>query len=87
MPSATTVKSSRNVKELVIAGDMLDEWFAPATVDIYEGKDQLNFVKRIATANKGVIDAFNNIIKEKKILVTYIPGNQIVTLMAKDSLK
>lgn len=78
----TNVKSSRNVKELVIAGDMLDEWFAPAAVDIYEGKDQLNFVKRIATANKGVIDAFNNIIKEKKILVTYIPGNHDLTITA-----
>jgi UDP-2,3-diacylglucosamine pyrophosphatase LpxH len=76
------VKSSCNVKELVIAGDMLDEWFAPATVDIYEGKDQLNFVKRIATANKGVIDAFKNIITEKKILVTFIPGNHDLTITA-----
>ena len=74
------VKSSRNVKELVIAGDMLDEWFVPATIDIYQGMGQADFVKRIATANKGVIDAFNSIIKERKILVTYIPGNHDLTI-------
>lgn len=78
----TKIKSANNVKELVIAGDMLDEWFAPAPVDIYKGKDQIDFVKSIATANKGVIDAFNNIIKEKKILVTYIPGNHDLTITA-----
>lgn len=74
------VKSSRNVKELVIAGDMLDEWFIPATTDIYQGKGQSDFIKRIATANKGVIDGFNSIIKEGKIIVTYIPGNHDLTI-------
>ncbi|MCE5320776.1 MAG: metallophosphoesterase [Bacteroidales bacterium] len=78
------VKTSRNVKELVIAGDMLDEWFIPATIDIYKGKDQADFVKRIATANKGVIDAFNSIIREGKILVTYVPGNHDLTITAQN---
>ncbi len=78
------VKASRNVKELVIAGDMLDEWFIPATVDIYQGKDQSDYVKRIAAANKGVIDAFNSIIKEGKILVTYVPGNHDLTITAQN---
>src|SRR3989339_2142842 len=63
------IKTAPNVKELVIAGDMLDEWFIPATVDTYQGKDQTDFVQRIAMANKGVIDAFNSIIHEGKILV------------------
>ncbi|PKP41769.1 MAG: metallophosphoesterase [Bacteroidetes bacterium HGW-Bacteroidetes-10] len=78
------VKSSRHVKELVIAGDMLDEWFIPATVDIYQGKDQADYVNRIASANRGVINAFNRIIKEGKILVTYVPGNHDLTITAEN---
>jgi len=74
------IKEARNVKELVIAGDMLDEWFVPANVDTYQGKDQSDFVKRIAATNKGVIDAFNSIINEKKIRVTYVPGNHDLTI-------
>jgi UDP-2,3-diacylglucosamine pyrophosphatase LpxH len=69
------IKTSKNVKELVIAGDLLDEWFVPADVDTYKGKDQSDFVQRIAANNQGVMDVFNSIIKEEKILVTYVPGN------------
>lgn len=74
------IKEEKNVKELVIAGDLLDEWFIPATINTYQGKDQTDFVKRIAATNKGVIDALNSIIKEKKILVTYVPGNHDLTI-------
>jgi len=74
------IKASPNIKELVIAGDLLDEWFVPAPIDTYQGKDQADFVQRIAIANKGVIDAFNSIINEKKILVTYVPGNHDLTI-------
>lgn len=69
------IRVSRSIKELVIGGDMLDDWFVPATTNSYNGKDQSDFVKRIATTNKTVIDELNQIIQEKKILVTYIPGN------------
>ena len=57
------IQAAPNVRELVIAGDMLDEWFVPANVDTYQGKDQAGFVKRIAAINKGVFDAINNIIQ------------------------
>lgn len=76
------IKAAPNVKELVIAGDMLDEWFVPANVDTYRGEDQADFVKRIAATNKGVIDVLNSIIKEKKIRVTYAPGNHDLTITA-----
>ncbi len=76
------IKAAPNVKELVIAGDMLDEWFVPATIDTYQGKDQADFVKRIAATNKGVIDALKSIIQEKKIIVTYVPGNHDLTITA-----
>jgi len=76
------IKVSPNIKELVINGDLLDEWFVPATINTYHGKDQADFVQRIATANKGVIEAFNSIIQEDKILVTYVPGNHDLTITA-----
>src|SRR5574344_1498961 len=59
------VRANPNIKELVIAGDLLDEWYVPADVDTYQGKDQADFVQRIATANKGVIGELNKIIQEK----------------------
>lgn len=74
------IKVSPNIKELVIAGDLLDEWFVPATIDTYQGNDQADFVQRIAATNQGVIDAFNDIINEGEILVTYVPGNHDLTV-------
>lgn len=76
------VRVSPNIKELVIAGDLVDEWFVPATADTYQGKDQASFVKRIAATNKEVFDAFNRIIQEKNIKVTYVPGNHDLTVTA-----
>lgn len=76
------IKAAPNVKELVIAGDLVDEWFVPATTNTYQGKDQADFVQRLATANKDVFDAFNSIIQEGKILVTYIPGNHDLAITA-----
>jgi UDP-2,3-diacylglucosamine pyrophosphatase LpxH len=69
------IRCSRSVKELVIGGDFLDEWFVPASVNTYQGKDQADFVHRIAQTNSEVIDVLNNIIQEGVILVTYVPGN------------
>lgn len=69
------VRSSKTVKELVIAGDLLDEWYIPAGTATYSGGTQADFIKKIASSNKVVIDAFNNIIKDKTIKVTYVPGN------------
>jgi len=74
------IKAAPDVKELVIAGDLIDEWFVPATTDTYQGKDQADFVQRIATTNKGVFDVINSIIQEKKIRVTYVPGNHDLTI-------
>ena len=74
------LKASPNVSELVIAGDLLDEWFVPAPINTYQGKDQADFVQRVAATNKGVFDALNCIIQEKKILVTYVPGNHDLTV-------
>ncbi|MCX6305893.1 MAG: metallophosphoesterase [Bacteroidetes bacterium] len=78
------VSAARNVKELVIAGDLLDEWFVPATINTYDGKDQHDFVQRIAATNQDVFDAFNRIIREGKIAVTYVPGNHDLSITAEN---
>nr|NQU91213.1 metallophosphoesterase [Bacteroidota bacterium] len=76
------IKAAPNVKELIIGGDLVDEWFVPADINTYQGNDQADFVQRLATANKGVFDAINSIIQEGKILVTYVPGNHDLTITA-----
>ncbi|GAB1419755.1 hypothetical protein MASR2M12_25200 [Bacteroidales bacterium] len=78
------VRKAPNVKELVIAGDLLDEWYVPANVNTYQGKDQADFVRRIAQSNKGVVDVFNKIIQEKNITLTYVPGNHDLTITAEN---
>lgn len=69
------IRTSQNVKELVIAGDLVDEWFVPANIDTYQGSDQANFVDRVAAANKTVFDKFREIITGGIIKLTYVPGN------------
>ena len=64
-----------NIRELVIAGDLVDEWFIPASVDTYAGKTQKEFVQAVAANNQEVFDAFNAVIRDGKVKVTYVPGN------------
>ena len=71
----TEIRESKTVKELVIAGDMLDEWYVPSRTDTYGGKTQKEFIQKIATANKSVIDVLNGIIRDGNVKVTYTPGN------------
>ena len=76
------VRDSRSVSELVIAGDLVDEWFVPATMDTYRGKDQASFVDRMVAENQGVFDMLNGIIKKKTVKVTYVPGNHDLGITA-----
>jgi hypothetical protein len=66
----TNIKTSTNVKELVIVGNMLDECFLPPHEDLYNAFIALD----IAQSNKGVIEALDGIIQEQKISVTYVHG-------------
>lgn len=74
------VRFSPNIKELVIAGDLIDEWFIPMHLDTFNGKTQRDFVKEVASNNKPVMDAFNDIITDGNIKVTYIPGNHDILI-------
>lgn len=78
------VRFSPNIKELVIAGDLIDEWFVPMNLDTFKGKTQMDFVKNVALNNKPVIDAFNDIINDGQIRLTYVPGNHDILITAEE---
>lgn len=69
------VRSSATIRELVIAGDMFDDWYVPTRIDAYGGGSQADFVRKTVAANQGVFDILNGIIREGKIKLTYVPGN------------
>lgn len=69
------LRHAPNIRELVIAGDLIDEWFLPATMDTYGGESQKEFAQAVAENNRDVIAAFNDIIHDGLIQVTYVPGN------------
>jgi UDP-2,3-diacylglucosamine pyrophosphatase LpxH len=76
------IRNSPNVKELVIDGDMIDEWFLP--MDYKMPQTESAFVDAVAANNPTVIAAFNNIINDGKIKVTYIPGNHDILVTQAD---
>ena len=76
----TEIRESATVKELVIAGDMLDEWFVPSRIDTYNGGTQEDFVRKIGSQNRLVLDVLNAIIKDGKVKVSYTPGNHDLTI-------
>ncbi len=80
----TNIRESKSIKELVIAGDLLDEWYIPSRTDTYNSGSQKDFVKKIAQSNKIVVDELNNIIQDKKIKVTYVPGNHDLLISAEN---
>lgn len=78
------LRQNPHVRELVIAGDMFDEWVAPMVADTFNGASESEFVNMIVSANQSVIDAVNKIIAEGNIKVTYVPGNHDMLVESKD---
>ena len=71
------LQSTKDVRELVIAGDFLDDWFLPVYYPSYT--DVRQFYKDVIDNNQGVIDELNNVIKSG-IKVVYVPGNHDMLL-------
>ncbi len=72
------------VKELVIAGDMFDEWICPMEYETFNGKNENGFFNDICDANEGIVDALNGIIQDGNIKVTYVPGNHDMLVTSAD---
>jgi UDP-2,3-diacylglucosamine pyrophosphatase LpxH len=69
------LRQQPNVKELVIAGDLFDEWVAPMDYDTFNGATESGFVDMIVAANGPVFAALNDLISDGLIMVIYVPGN------------
>lgn len=76
------VRTAPDVKELVIGGDLMDQWFVP--MNYKTPVDEAAFVDAIAANNKPFVDAIVAIIKDGKIKVTYAPGNHDITVTEAD---
>lgn len=74
-----SLQSTADVRELVIAGDFLDEWFLPVYYPSYTYEKQ--FYKAVIGNNQDVIDEFNKVI-DSGIKLVYVPGNHDMTLEA-----
>lgn len=73
------VQNTRDVRELVIDGDFLDEWFLPIYYPSYT--DQKQFYKGIIDNNQDVFNELNKVI-ESGVKLVYVPGNHDMTLEA-----
>ena len=83
-----TLASSQGVKELVLAGDLFDEWVAPVEADALDnfGSNQAGesrYVDSIALAHAPVIAAIQGVINSG-IWVTYVPGNHDMAVVESD---
>ncbi|KXL51660.1 3',5'-cyclic adenosine monophosphate phosphodiesterase CpdA [Anaerotignum neopropionicum] len=70
------LQRTKDVRELVIDGDFLDEWFLP--VDYSSYTDVQQFYKDVIANNQGVIDELNKV-ADSGIKLVYIPGNHDMT--------
>ena len=73
------LQNTNDVRELVIAGDFLDEWYLPVYYPVYT--DQSLFYKNVIANNQGVFNELNKVIASG-IKLVYVPGNHDLTLAA-----
>ena len=85
-----SVSSSPQVKELIINGDLFDEWIMPMDVKPFEAPitNNTEFFQSVANAPtmKPIIDKLNEIADTGDIKVVYIPGNHDM-LMTESAMK
>ena len=71
------IRTEKMADELVIAGDFLDQWFYPGSVDL--PRDSREFYLACAKNNQVVVDALVRLI-ESGVPVVYVPGNHDMTM-------
>ena len=77
------IKNSNNVAELVIAGDLMDQWVMP--VDYLLPAKLSDYNDMIVKNNQEIVDAINAIIKQGSVRVTYVPGNHDMLFSATEA--
>lgn len=78
------LQATKNVRELVISGDFLDDWFLPLSYPTYS--DTQGFYKKAIANNQVVFDELNKVM-DKGIKVVYVPGNHDMLLKADTLIK
>ncbi|WP_320128553.1 metallophosphoesterase [uncultured Sphaerochaeta sp.] len=71
------VEITSDIRELVIAGDFLDEWYLPLSYAKY--KDSSSLYRQVIKTNQMVIDQLNDLM-DTGIKVVYVVGNHDMTL-------
>lgn len=71
------IRKEKDVDEVVINGDFLDQWFLPGSYEHVTDSDE--FYRQCAKNNQDVLDAFSAAIKDG-VRVVYVPGNHDMTL-------
>ena len=80
------VMSSPDVKQLVLLGDLFDEWLVPydvtpfdSTVNIHNSEEYFNAIATCPT-NIEIFNKFRTIVNEGDIELIYVPGNHDMLL-------
>ncbi|MBA3022054.1 metallophosphoesterase [Propionicimonas sp.] len=71
------LQQTSDVRELVINGDFLDDWYLPLTYAAYN--DPRQFYAKVIANNQVVIDELNRLVASG-IKFTYVPGNHDMLL-------
>ncbi|NLT35007.1 MAG: metallophosphoesterase [Gaiellales bacterium] len=71
------LQNTKDVRELVIAGDFLDAWFLPVSYTSYTDEEQ--FYRQVIANNQVVIDEMNSV-ADSGIKLVYVIGNHDMTL-------
>ena len=75
------VLDSSNVKQLVILGDLFDEWLVPYTISPFDSSVNItntrDFFMAVAGApvNENIFDKLNDIANDDRVDLVYVPGN------------
>ena len=75
------VKDSNQVRELLILGDLFDEWMIPYSINPFDSsmniQDSREYFKAIAgnPTNAPIIDKFREIALDNETKLVYVPGN------------
>ena len=77
------VGQTKSIRELVIAGDFLDDWLVPLNYPV--STDSQEYYKQCIANNKGVIDALKGL-SNTGVKLVYVLGNHDMTLL-EDTLK
>ena len=71
------LQATADVRELVIAGDFLDEWYLPLNYPAYS--DSAEFYRKVIANNQNVMDALKGVMSAG-IKLVYVPGNHDMLL-------